>query len=79
MAHAVTTDTQHVKFFKARDGRTVAMLVRAGFDEYGQFPPFIDTPGNSGWPSGLTIRDSDRATVAGMIHTAEVGLMFAAM
>ncbi len=43
MTHAVTADTAHVKFFKARDGRTVAMLVRAGFDEYGQFPPFIET------------------------------------
>lgn len=43
MTQAVTTDTQHVKFFKAGDGRAVAMLVRAGFDEYGQFPPFIET------------------------------------
>ncbi len=44
MTHAVTADTQHVRFFKAQDGRTVAMLVRADFDEYAQFPPFIDTP-----------------------------------
>ncbi len=43
MTHAVTNDTQHVTFFKARDGRTVAMLVRADFDEYSQFPPFIET------------------------------------
>ncbi len=45
MTRAVSTDTQHVRFFKARDGRTVAMLVRADFEEYARFPPFIDTPG----------------------------------
>src|SRR5574341_1009276 len=43
MTQAVTADTHHVKFFKARDGRVVAMLVRADFDEYAQFPPFIAT------------------------------------
>ncbi len=30
MTQAVTADTQHVKFFKAKDRRVVAMLVPGG-------------------------------------------------
>src|SRR5690625_7159418 len=42
-------------------------------------PPFMLTPENSLWPSGFCISDRESATVAGMIHTPEVGALFAAM
>jgi len=35
---------QHVSYYKSpRDGRVVAIHIRAGFDEFEKFPPFMDT------------------------------------
>src|ERR1700712_668133 len=42
-------------------------------------PPFMVMPGNSTWPSGLTIMLRASAVVEDMIHTPEVGALLAAM
>ncbi|MCL4186886.1 MAG: hypothetical protein KJZ85_04705 [Rhodobacteraceae bacterium] len=40
----IPEDLRHVTCFKAPcDGRVVAILVRAGFDEFDRFPPFVDS------------------------------------
>ena len=36
-------ESDKLKYFKAKDGRTVAVLVRGDLEEYSQFPPKIDT------------------------------------
>ncbi len=36
-------DSDKVTYFKAKDGRTVAVLVRGDLEEYSQFPPKIET------------------------------------
>ncbi|MFQ5692803.1 MAG: hypothetical protein ACE5IM_07145 [Nitrospinota bacterium] len=36
-------DSDKVKYFKAKDGRTVAVLVRGDLEEYAKFPPKIDS------------------------------------
>jgi hypothetical protein len=42
-------------------------------------PPFLETSGNSGWPSGFRIGDSARAVVEDMMNTPLAGVRFAAM
>lgn len=39
----VRGESKSVQYFKARDGRTVAVLVRGEFEDYTKFPPFMDT------------------------------------
>lgn len=36
-------ESDKLRYFKAKDGRTVAVLVRGDLEEYSQFPPKIDT------------------------------------
>jgi hypothetical protein len=45
MTHFATPEgLEHVKFYKSpRDGRVVAIHIRAGFDEFESFPPFMNT------------------------------------
>ncbi len=38
------TDLRSVKFFRAKsDNRVIAIVIRADFDEFEKFPPYIDT------------------------------------
>jgi len=39
----VQVESDKLRYFKAKDGRTVAVLVRGDLEEYSQFPPKIDT------------------------------------
>ena len=36
--------TKGVEYFHAGDGRTLALVIRSGFDDYAAFPPYLDTP-----------------------------------
>lgn len=35
--------TQGIEYVKSGGGRTLAMVIRADFDDYAAFPPFLDT------------------------------------
>jgi hypothetical protein len=41
--HAAFPECEGMEYVFAEDGRLVAMVVRADFDSYGLFPPFLDT------------------------------------
>ena len=41
MSHEI--QTKGVEYIKASDGRTVAQVIRHDFDDYGAFPPYLDT------------------------------------
>jgi hypothetical protein len=43
MATDLTPADTDVQFFRAADGRTVAIHVPASFDQYEAFPPYLDT------------------------------------
>ncbi len=36
-------ETKGVEYIKASDGRTIAQVIRNDFDDYGAFPPYLDT------------------------------------
>ncbi|MBI3128116.1 MAG: hypothetical protein HYZ11_10970 [Candidatus Tectomicrobia bacterium] len=36
--------TKGVEYLHAKDGRTLALVIRGDFDDYAAFPPYLDTP-----------------------------------
>lgn len=43
MAHEIEPGETEVEFYRADDGRTVAIYVPSSFDRYDAFPPYLDT------------------------------------
>ena len=41
--HEQFPETEGIEYMFAEDGRLVAMVVRSDFEDYGLFPPFLDT------------------------------------
>ena len=41
--------SEGVEYIQARDGRTVAVLIRGDFKDYAAFPPHVDNPAERGY------------------------------